>query len=500
MASQDLVEVVHELRTQLGNRGGATLSSLALAFRINDVSKTGKFNFQDFSDILGKVGLFAPRQALTRLFRHFDHNLDEKLDYREFVEKLCGELSQRREAIITQVWDKLASGRDSIPVKLVIGAYSAQKNPRVLSGEKTEQQVFREFVTNFENAGNVDGMVSFPAFFDYYRAIAASIPYNDDYFVSDMERAWGVTEDTTEVGVPTALVRKVENLLREKIRQRVKKDGAEVEGLRLTFKFFDLEQTGLLDYKNFTSALERYGIQLTPAVAAGLYADFEQEDGRINYSEFVAAIFHGEALVPSYTGFSQTIPSRAKPSINTYFVMGGPCSGTAAVSAAIKEAFGYVYLDVVALVDAEQRNTKSELGQKIASYSQLRRDVPSNLKMQVLTRIITLYAAEGKANFVLDGFPRTLEEYDSWEEAAEQNGYTCPVAVHLDVPTPLLVKRMVTKDPARATVDSRLAFYENQTLPLVAMLERENKLVSIDAEADMGEVNRQVLELLNSLR
>jgi hypothetical protein len=105
--------------------------------------------------LLGKVGLFAPRQALTKLFRHFDHNLDEKLDYRDFIEKLSGELSLRRENIIGQVWDKLASGADSIPVKLVIGAYSAEKNPRVLSGEKTAQQVFREFVSNFENAGNV---------------------------------------------------------------------------------------------------------------------------------------------------------------------------------------------------------------------------------------------------------------------------------------------------------------------------------------------------------
>jgi adenylate kinase family enzyme/Ca2+-binding EF-hand superfamily protein len=450
--------------------------------------------------LLGKVGLFAPRQALTKLFRHFDHNLDEKLDYRDFIEKLSGELSLRRENIIGQVWDKLASGADSIPVKLVIGAYSAEKNPRVLSGEKTAQQVFREFVNNFENAGNVDGMVSFKIFFEFYRAIAASVPYNDDYFCSDMELSWSVTENSTNVGVPTALVRKVENLLREKIRQRAKKDGAEVEGLRLTFKFFDLEQTGLIDYKSFTQALERYGIQLTPEVAAGLYADFEQADGRINYSEFVAALFHGEALVPSYTGLSQTIPGGAQSSASAIFIIGGPCSGAPAVSAAIKEALGYVYLDTVALVDAEQRNRKSELGRKIASYSQLRKDVPSSLVMQVITRIIQLYVDEGKSNFVLDGFPRTLEEHDAWEEAAEQFGFTCPVAVHLEVPTPLLIQRMCVRDPARLTVDARIAFYETQTLPLVSMLETANKLVNIEAAADMEQVKTQVLNLIGSLR
>lgn len=54
MAS-DLVEIVHSLRMQMGQRGGASLSSLALAFRINDLNKSEIFDFSEFESIIAKV-------------------------------------------------------------------------------------------------------------------------------------------------------------------------------------------------------------------------------------------------------------------------------------------------------------------------------------------------------------------------------------------------------------------------------------------------------------
>merc|ERR1719424_15900 len=166
--SADLVEIVHNIRTQLGQKGGAALSTLALAFRVNDTKKTGIYTFDEFEAILGKAGVFLKRQELTKLFKHFDHEQNEQINYREFLRGVQGEVPPRRMNIIQAVWDALSKGAKEIPVKEVIGNFTAQKHPQVLAGEKTEQQIFREFVTNFENAGNIDNSISWEAFADFY--------------------------------------------------------------------------------------------------------------------------------------------------------------------------------------------------------------------------------------------------------------------------------------------------------------------------------------------
>ena len=168
--------------------------------------------------------------------------------------------------MIKMVWDLLSKGQNEIPVQEVIGNFTAQKHPQVLSGEKTEQQIFREFVTNFENAGNVASKISWEGFADFYASVSAGIPYNDDYFVKMMECSWGVVESSTSTEVPSALLRKVENVLREKIRQRTKSESSESETLRKAFKQQDLENCGMISYNDFLYALEFFGIVLEPMV------------------------------------------------------------------------------------------------------------------------------------------------------------------------------------------------------------------------------------------
>lgn len=499
MAASDPVEIVHELRMQMGQKGGATLSSLALAFRVNDRDNTGLFNFADFEEILGKVGLFAPRQCLTRLYRYFDKNLTEQIDYREFLRALQGEVGPRRMAMIALVWDKLSCGRESIPVRLVVGAFSAMNHPRVLAGEKSEQQVFREFATSFESAGNVDGMVSWQQFADFYSAISASVPYNDGYFIKELENAWGVQENKASVTVPTALVRKVENVLREKVRQRSKQDGNEVEHLRLTLKHFDLDQSGLLDYKQFLKALERYGIILAPSVSEGLYADFELAGGVINYAEFVAALYNGEGLTPSYT-LGATQPSlRPASTMTCLWVLGGPASGTTRACAQLKEEFGLVYLDPIALVDAEQNNPSSSLGKQIAAYASLGKAVPSSLVMEVLAETMTQYAAVGKSAFCLEGFPGTVEDLDAWETQAPALKVDVPVALLLHLPSHVAVQRMLVKDPQRKSVDRLLAHFEKETLAVTGQLGRRNMLATVQADAREEDLEAQIRQIAQSV-
>jgi Ca2+-binding EF-hand superfamily protein len=68
------------------------------------------------------------------------------------------------------------------------GVYNCNFHPKVISGEKTEDQVFLEFLANFGDK-NKDGRVDRAEWNDYYSAVSASID-NDDHFVQLMKTAW----------------------------------------------------------------------------------------------------------------------------------------------------------------------------------------------------------------------------------------------------------------------------------------------------------------------
>ena len=61
------------------------------------------------------------------------------------------------------------------------GRFSVEKHPKFQSGEMTQDEIFMEFLSNF-NDKNGDGKIDRKEWNDYYSAVSADID-NDDYFV-----------------------------------------------------------------------------------------------------------------------------------------------------------------------------------------------------------------------------------------------------------------------------------------------------------------------------
>lgn len=306
---------------------------------------------------------------------------------REFLKALQGDVSERRQAMIRKVWDALACGSECIAIKHVIGSWTARKHPKVLSGEKTEHELFREFVANFESTGNANGMIGWEQFSDFYRAISASVPYDDDHFIRELETVWDVSEMDGEVGVSTTLLRKVQAVLREKVRQRSRTTASEVETLRLGFKYFDNFNTGLVGFDDFKAALSRFGMVLDEQVYRGLFEEFDTSaSGKIDYAHFAGVVYQDDPLSSSYRSIaaagdrvqsdrsfletedmlvSYPVPSAAAAPIagalggkvSVVFVLGGPAAGKTTQSLRIHDEFGFVYLSPPDLL---QRETQTE--------------------------------------------------------------------------------------------------------------------------------------------
>ena len=91
------------------------------------------------------------------------------------------------------IMDKNGSG--CIQASDITNVYDTSKNPEVIEGKKTHDQVLHEFLNSFDGLrGNNDGTISKQEWDGYYTNLGMSVP-SDEYFIRMMEQSWAISED-----------------------------------------------------------------------------------------------------------------------------------------------------------------------------------------------------------------------------------------------------------------------------------------------------------------
>ena len=80
-------------------------------------------------------------------------------------------------------------------------------------------------------------------------------------------------------------------------------------------------------------------------------------------------------------------------------------------------------------------------------------------------------AAAESGGYVLDGFPRTVDQAKAAFEVAHSLGVEVQAAVHLDVPDEELIRRLLARgrgsDDTAEVIAHRLQVYREKTIPLL---------------------------------
>lgn len=121
-------------------------------------------------------------------------------------------------------------------------------------------QVAKEFAEAIEYHAE-GGYVSEKGFLEFYADLNALLPEtHDDYFCNTVIDTWGLKGSPKMVG-PEQMA-KIETYVFEKIRQRT--HGVEDEGrtAKKYFKFFDMNESGVLEFDEFQKALAAAGAEL----------------------------------------------------------------------------------------------------------------------------------------------------------------------------------------------------------------------------------------------
>lgn len=123
--------------------------------------------------------------------KKFDRNNDGQVDFDEFLRYLKGDINKFREGLIQKAYQKLdINGDGRVTLDDIARIYDASHHPDVQSKKKTEEEVYKEFMSQWDTEV-ADGIVTFDEFVEYFKDVSASID-SDEYFEVMMTNAWKI--------------------------------------------------------------------------------------------------------------------------------------------------------------------------------------------------------------------------------------------------------------------------------------------------------------------
>ncbi|HIS06683.1 MAG TPA: adenylate kinase [Candidatus Choladocola avistercoris] len=210
-------------------------------------------------------------------------------------------------------------------------------------------------------------------------------------------------------------------------------------------------------------------------------------------------------------------------------MLGAPGAGKGTQAKKIAEKYQIPHISTGDIFRANIKNG-TELGKKAKTYMDQGLLVPDELVCDLV--VDRVKQEDCKNGYILDGFPRTIPQAESLDEALGQMGESLDYAINVDVPDEHIVNRMsgrracvgcgatyhmvyaptkkegvcdvcgaeliLRDDDKPETVQKRLSVYHEQTQPLIDYYKGKGILKDVDGTKDMDVVFRAITDILGA--
>ncbi|MFA5422338.1 MAG: adenylate kinase [Phycisphaerae bacterium] len=210
-------------------------------------------------------------------------------------------------------------------------------------------------------------------------------------------------------------------------------------------------------------------------------------------------------------------------------LLGAPGAGKGTHCKRIVEKYGLVHLSSGDIL-REERRKGSGLGKKAQGYMDSGKLVPDDLIVKMMAGAIAQTRPEG---YVLDGFPRTVNQAQELDKTLVENGDEIDAVVNLVVDENVIMDRMTGRrscpkcgavyhvknmppkvgnkcdndgteliqrpDDKPDVVKKRLETYYEQTEPVVGYYKKNHRVLELDANKSAEAVISELFEMLDGL-
>ncbi|MDQ1620829.1 MAG: adenylate kinase [Actinomycetota bacterium] len=181
-------------------------------------------------------------------------------------------------------------------------------------------------------------------------------------------------------------------------------------------------------------------------------------------------------------------------------LIGAPGSGKGTQAVRLAERFGIAHISSGDLLRQHVRDNTS-LGQTVKQYVDKGDLVPDSVVMDMLYKPVI--GATEQGGYVLDGFPRTVEQAEAAYDVAHRLGASVQASIHLDVPKDELIRRLLARsrgsEDTTDVIEHRLEVYLEKTVPLLEYYSRREWLVTVDGAQSEDEVHEAIAQRVSTL-
>lgn len=181
----------------------------------------------------------------------------------------------------------------------------------------------------------------------------------------------------------------------------------------------------------------------------------------------------------------------SSPKPKVLFVLGGPGVGKGTQCTKIVENFpAWAHISAGDCLRAERNNPDSKDGEIINANIKEGKIVPVAITVKLLQKAMADQV--GKTCFLIDGYPRNLDNVTGWEENVGDKATVMGVLFY-DATEEALEKRLMGRGEGRdddniETIKKRFTTYMNETKPIVDLYKGKDQVISIDGMQGIDEV------------
>lgn len=192
-------------------------------------------------------------------------------------------------------------------------------------------------------------------------------------------------------------------------------------------------------------------------------------------------------------------PAFSDKDVSVVFILGGPGSGKGTQCAKLVADHGFVHLSAGDLLRAEQKREGSKYGELISECIKEGTIVPQEVTVALLEQAIAENYKKGSTKFLVDGFPRKMDQALTFEDQIVKSRFTlffeCPEQVMLE----RLLERGKTSGRTDDNIESikkRFRTFVDTSMPVVDYFDGQNKVIKLRCDEPVEVVYGHVQEAM----
>ena len=181
-------------------------------------------------------------------------------------------------------------------------------------------------------------------------------------------------------------------------------------------------------------------------------------------------------------------------------LIGPPGAGKGTQAAILAETYG---IPAISTGDIFRANVKNEtpLGLEVKAILARGEYVPDSLTNSIVED--RLHEADAANGFLLDGYPRTIDQVNELDRMLSADGKALDAVVLITADTDVVVGRLLKRaeiegraDDTEEVIRHRMSVYEEQTAPLIDTYSARGIVVTVDGLGAVEEVTGRIVDAL----